>query len=76
MKKQEILQKLSDALQLEYTLDETQQLNTIEEYDSLGLLSLSSLYFENFNLEIEGQTFKNCNTVADLIELARDFIEE
>ncbi|RTJ85698.1 acyl carrier protein [Campylobacter jejuni] len=76
MTKQEFLEKLADALQLDYTPKAEQKLEDIEEYDSLGLLSVSSLYSELFNLEIEGIVLKSCKSVQDLINLAKDHIKD
>ncbi|EAI4080536.1 acyl carrier protein [Campylobacter jejuni] len=76
MTKQEFLEKLADALQLDYTLEAEQKLEDIEEYDSLGLLSVSSLYSKLFDLEIEGMVLKSCKSVQDLINLAKDHIKE
>lgn len=76
MTKKEFLEELSNAMQLDYTLKEEQNLNEVEEYDSLALLSVSALFNECFNLEIEGYVLRNCQNVSDLIALARDYIKD
>ncbi|MBK2000671.1 acyl carrier protein [Campylobacter sp. 2018MI35] len=76
MTKKEFLEELSNAIQLDYILKEDQDLNKIEEYDSLALLSISALFSEHFNLEIEGNILRNCQNVSDLIALAKDYIKD
>ncbi|MBZ7966550.1 acyl carrier protein [Campylobacter sp. RM9756] len=76
MTKKEFLEELSNAMQLDYTLKEDQDLNEVEEYDSLALLSVSALFSEHFNLEIEGRVLRNCQKVSDLIALAKDHIKD
>lgn len=76
MTKKEFLEELSNAIQLDYTLKEDQDLNEVEEYDSLALLSVSALYNQLFNLEIEGHVLRNCQNVSDLIALAKDHLKD
>ncbi|MBZ7946393.1 acyl carrier protein [Campylobacter sp. RM9939] len=76
MTKKEFLEELSNAIQLDYILKEDQDLNKIEEYDSLALLSISALFSEHFNLEIEGNILRSCQNVSDLIALAKDYIKD
>lgn len=69
MTKKDFLHKLEELLQIEYSLNENMLLKDIEEYDSLALLSLSILYDQEFNIDIQGSELKSCKSIGDLIEL-------
>ncbi|OCX43557.1 hypothetical protein A7X81_00950 [Campylobacter ornithocola] len=69
MTRKEFLNKLEDALQLDYELSEDTLLENIEEYDSLGLLSITTLYSVLFDIYVQGKTLLECKSVADLIDL-------
>ncbi|EAJ5673984.1 acyl carrier protein [Campylobacter lari] len=69
MTKQFFLKKLEELLQVDYTLEENTPLNSIEEYDSLALLSLTVFYDQEFNIFVEGKKLKACQNISDLIAL-------
>lgn len=69
MTRKEFLNKLEDALQLDYELSEDTLLENIEEYDSLGLLSITTLYSVLFDIYVQGKTLLECKSVTDLIDL-------
>ncbi|VEJ07651.1 acyl carrier protein [Campylobacter lari] len=69
MKKKDFIKKIEELLQIEYSLDENTMLESIEEYDSLAILSLSVLYDQEFDICIHGTELKTCKNIADLIAL-------
>ncbi|EAK0950619.1 acyl carrier protein [Campylobacter lari] len=69
MTKHNFLKKLEELLQVDYTLEENTPLNSIEEYDSLALLSLTVFYDQEFNIFVEGKKLKSCQNISDLIAL-------
>ncbi|RDU66512.1 acyl carrier protein [Helicobacter didelphidarum] len=75
MTKQAFLESLKDALQRDEDLSEDMALEDIEEWDSLSIISLISLYDSLFGITLSGNTLKNCKGVSDLIKLANGKIE-
>ncbi|HEC1758239.1 acyl carrier protein [Campylobacter peloridis] len=69
MTKEKFLEHLEDALQLDYKLSIDTNLEDIEEYDSLGLISVIALYNHLFNINIPGKTLRECKNINDLIAL-------
>ncbi|EAI4828558.1 TPA: acyl carrier protein [Campylobacter lari] len=69
MTKRQFLEKLEELLQIDYSLEENMILEKIQEYDSLALLSIVTLFDTEFNIFIQGKTLKECKTVKDIIEL-------
>lgn len=69
MNKKQFLKKLEELLQIDYPLKEDMVLEKIEEYDSLALLSIVTLFDTEFNVFIQGKILKECKTVKDIIEL-------
>ncbi|ANV98006.1 acyl carrier protein [Helicobacter enhydrae] len=71
MKKQEFLLALQDALQRDEALEENMKLNELEEWDSLAIVSLIALYDQLFAIQVTGNTLRECQSVSDLIALAK-----
>lgn len=76
MTRQEFLTHLADAMQRDEALSPDMQLDSIEEWDSLAAISLLALYDSLFQISLSGNTLKNCKSVADLITLAQDKLED
>ena len=74
MTKAEFLELLAETIDTEVELNEELALDEIEEYDSIAILSLMSMYDE-FGVRISPSDFQDLKTVADLISLAGDKIE-
>lgn len=68
MDKKEKLRKLEEVLDLEEgTLEETAELSTIEEWDSIAHLSLIILLEEEFGKQITGKEVRGFKTVQDIL---------
>lgn len=76
MKKEELLNEIQDMLQRDDALDEDMELNSIEEWDSLAIISTVSLYDELFSVVLKSNEIKNCKKVSDLINLVADKLED
>lgn len=74
MTKEVFLQEVAEALDTELTLDEDMRLEEIEEFDSIGVLSLMSLLDEN-GVKVSPADFEKLQTVGDLIALAQEAID-
>ena len=74
MKKDEFLELLAETMDTEEELNEDMNLEDIEEYDSIAILSLMSMYDE-MGVKVTPNDFKNLEKVSDLIKLAGDKIE-
>ena len=74
MKKEEFLELLAETIDTEEELNENMALNEIDEYDSIAVLSLMSMYDE-LGVKVTPNDFKELNSIVDLIKLAGDKIE-
>jgi len=74
MKKDDFLELLAETMDTEEELNEDMNLEDIEEYDSIAILSLMSMYDE-MGVKVTPNDFKNLEKVSDLIKLAGDKIE-
>ena len=75
MKKDELLEKIKDAIQRDESLHIDMKLCDIEEWDSLAIISLITLY-DDFGIHLNGNTLKSCKSVGDLINLAKEVLED
>ena len=72
MKTDDFIKELKDALEIE---DEGQEitvktyLKDLEEYDSLGVLSIIAMIDKNFGKQIPSSDFVKVTTLGNLIEL-------
>ena len=74
MKKEEFLELLAETIDTEEELNEEMSLDEIDEYDSIAVLSLMSMYDE-LGVKVVPNDFKELKSVADLIKLAGDKVE-
>ena len=74
MTKTKFLELLTETIDTEVELNEKLPLDEIEEYDSIAILSLMSMYDE-LGVKVSPSDFQDLKTVADLIGLAGDTIE-
>ena len=74
MSKNDFLEMLKEAIDTEKNLDEHLNLEEIDEYDSIAVLSLISLYDE-IGVKVSPNDFENLKTIKDLIKLAGNKIE-
>jgi len=76
MNRSELIEKLKETFQSEKELTEDIALADIEEWDSLAVLSIISLYDTLFSKILEGEDIVNCKTVSDLLALVNDQLEK
>jgi len=69
MKIKEFLEVISEALDCEEELTIDQKVEDIEEWDSLGILSLVSM-FDEMGIPVELDKFENIETIKQLADLA------
>ena len=74
MTQQEFLEGIAEALDCEIELSGDTILDDIDEYDSIGVLSLMS-YFDELGIKVSPNDFEKFETVQDLINLAGDKID-
>jgi len=74
MKLEEFLELLAETIDTEEELAIETLLEDIEEYDSIAVLSLMSM-FDEMGVKVTPNDFKNIEKVADLVRLAGDKIE-
>ena len=74
MTKDEFLEGVAEALDCEMELTEDTLLDDIDEYDSIGVLSLMS-YFDEIGIKVSPNEFEKFEKVQDLINLAGDKID-
>ena len=67
MNQSELLVEIQNALQCEEPLLAEMLLGEVEEFDSLGLITVISLYDELFNVMLSETDFENMEQVSDLI---------
>ena len=70
----EFLELLEETIDCEESLSADIKLDEIEEYDSIAILSLMSMYDE-IGIRVSPNDFNNLKKVSDLIYLAGDNIE-
>ena len=71
MKKSEFMEKLKDALEIDANKEITEEtdLRYLEEYDSLGVLTIIAMVDENFGKQLSSPDFQKITTVSSLIKL-------
>jgi len=74
MSEAEFLEAIAEALDTEMELSRDTILDDIDEYDSIGVLSLMS-YFDEIGISVSPSDFEKFERVEDLIKLAGDKIE-
>ena len=69
MNREEALDLIQETLEVEQELNEESSLESIDEYDSLGILNLVVMY-ENIGISVHVDDIVNSKTILDLIKLA------
>lgn len=75
MTQQELLTHIQDALQRDEELSLELKLHEIEEWDSLAIVSLISLYDTYFGISVTGNTLRECQKVSDLVAIVQDKLQ-
>lgn len=71
----ELLTHIQDALQRDEALTLEMNLQDIEEWDSLAIVSLISLYDTYFGISVTGNTLRDCQKVSDLVAIVKDKLQ-
>ena len=74
MTKEEFIELLIETIDTEDEINENTLLNEIEEYDSIAILSLMSMY-DDIGVRVNPKDFVELKTIQDLINLAGNKIE-
>ena len=70
MEIKERINKIEEMLEIdENTLTPETELNSLDEWDSIAILSAIVMFDEEFGKTVKGTDLKACKTVADLINL-------
>jgi acyl carrier protein len=70
MDKKLFLERVAEALRAEPgSIQEGNQLQKLEGWDSIGALSVIALIDEHYGITVEAQELADCRTVADLVAL-------
>ncbi len=70
MEIKEKINKIEEMLEIdENTLTPETELNSLDEWDSIAILSAIVMFDEEFGKTVKGTDLKACKTVADLINL-------
>lgn len=75
MTQAQLLLHIQDAIQRDEPLTPQMPLDSLEEWDSLAIVSLISLYDMHFGTTITGNTLRECQSVQDLIALVEDRLD-
>lgn len=67
MDKKTFLAELKDTLNRETDLDENMELSALPEWDSLGIMSVITLFDVHFSINLDFSEMENMKTVRDLL---------
>ncbi len=76
MKQNEFIAQLQDILQKDEPIEPNMALCDLEEWDSLSAMAIIAFYENFFNVQITFENLDACHTVADVIALAGNTIEQ
>ncbi len=69
MTRDEMIEAIAEVIDTEATLTPETPLESLEEYDSVAVLSLMS-WFDELGISVAPKDFEGLKTVADLLALA------
>ncbi|NQS88302.1 acyl carrier protein [Patescibacteria group bacterium] len=71
MKKSKFIEKIKEALEIDSNekITEDSGLRDLEEYDSLGVLTIIMMIDENFGKQLSSSDFEKITTVGSLMKL-------
>lgn len=75
MKKDELLEEIKEALQRDEELSLDMRLEDLDEWDSLAIISLIALYDDLFSVILTNEELQKCESVDDLVNLAKDRLD-
>ena len=74
MDRKTFFDRVQEILEADDAIDASTDLTELEEYDSLGILNLMTM-FEEMGVETSPQTFEEITTGADLLRVAGDAVD-
>jgi hypothetical protein len=75
MNKLEFLARLAEALDHDGVIEVNQNVDSLPEWDSLGILSVIEL-LADLNIKVKPDALKEIQYIAELVEVARKAIDE
>ncbi len=74
MTEQEFFARIQDTLEVDGPIDRSTNLEELEEFDSLGILNLMTL-FDEIGVDADQDTFAEVKSGADLLRIASDQVD-
>lgn len=75
MNELEFLARLAEALDHDGVIEVNQSVESLPEWDSLGILSVIEL-FADLNIKVKPDALKEIQCITELVEVARKAIDE
>ena len=72
MKKEDFIHAINEIMQREEPLTEDMVLSSLEDWDSMTILSIVSLFDTEFQIELTFEQVISAKTVVDLVSFAKD----
>ncbi len=69
MKKDEFLQTMIDAIEIEEEINENTELENLEEWGSLAAVTTLALFNKFLGLKIPASEIKKAKTIGDILQL-------
>lgn len=74
MDRETFFKQVQEILEVDDPIDASTDLTSLEEYDSLGILNLMTM-FEEMGIDTSPQTFEEIVTGADLVRVANGKVD-
>ena len=74
MTEQEFFTRVQETLELDQPVDRQTSLEDLEEFDSLGILNLMTL-FDELGIDADQSDFADAKIGADLLNMASDAVD-
>lgn len=75
MNQKEFLSRLADTLDRDDTIEADQSVELIQEWDSLGILSVIGLLID-LDLKVDPMTIREIKNISQLLEIVKPTIHE
>lgn len=76
MKRNDFFELLLMECDIESPVDENTNLTDIEEWDSLSMITILSLFKAKFNLTLNINDIKNCKNFKEILNMGADYYEK
>lgn len=74
MTEQDFFTRIQETLEVDTPIDRSTNLEEVEEFDSLGILNLMTL-FDEIGVEADQDSFAEVKSGADLLRIAGDKVD-